>query len=124
MQFASTLPLSMPLAVMKRRMVTEAILPRRARSSVLVCFINGVIDRVARDNPEKILEVMARVLPKELAVTVEQRTPGNLEPEAWAALRRVLDIIEACKVPGEPRDVFAMIEEDLRARIATPVQRE
>ena len=73
------------------------------------------------NNPEKILEVMARVLPKEVAVSVEQRAPGNLEPEAWATLRRVLDLIEACKVEGDPQAVFAAIEEDLRARMAVPV---
>jgi hypothetical protein len=83
---------------------------------------DSIIDRVAMNNPEKILEVMARVLPKEVAVSVEQRTPGNLEPEAWATLRRVLDLIESCKVEGEPQDVFAMIEEDLRARMATEIE--
>jgi hypothetical protein len=46
--------------------------------------------------------------------------PGNLEPEAWATRRSLLDVIEACKVSGEPRDV-AMIEEDLRARLAVPI---
>ena len=74
------------------------------------------------NNPEKILEVMARVLPKEVAVSVEQRAPGNLEPESWATLRRVLDLIEACKVEGDPQAVFAAIEEDLRARMAVPVE--
>jgi len=34
------------------------------------------------------------------AVSVEQKAPGNLEPEAWATLRRVLDLVEACKVEG------------------------
>jgi hypothetical protein len=55
------------------------------------------------------------------ALAVEQKTPGNLEPEAWATLRRALDLIEACKVDGDPRAVFAAIEEDLRARMAVPV---
>jgi hypothetical protein len=35
------------------------------------------------------LNVMAKVLPKELAISVEQRTPDNLRPEACATLRRV-----------------------------------
>ena len=52
---------------------------------------------------------------------MEQKTPGNLEPEAWATLRRVLDLIEACKVEGDPQEIFAAIEEDLRARLAVPV---
>ena len=67
-----------------------------------------------------ILEVMARVLPKEVAVGVEQRAPGNLEPDA--ALRRVLDLIEQCKVDGDPQAVFAAIEQDLRARMAVPLE--
>jgi hypothetical protein len=58
---------------------------------------------------------MVRVLPKELAISVEQRTPGNLEPEAWATLRRVLDLIESCKVEGDPQTVFEKIEAALRA---------
>jgi hypothetical protein len=48
--------------------------------------------------------------------------PGDLEPEAWAAPRRVLDLIKAAKVEGDPQTVFQMIEEDLRARVATPVE--
>jgi hypothetical protein len=29
-----------------------------------------------------------------------------------------LDVIEACKVEGDPREIFAAIEDDLRARFA------
>jgi hypothetical protein len=60
--------------------------------------------------------------PKDVSISVEQKAPGNLEPEAWATLRRVLDLMEACKVEGNSQAVFAAIEEDLRARIAVPVE--
>ena len=76
---------------------------------------DAIIDPVATNNPEKILETTVRSLPKEVAVSVEQRTPGNLDPEAWAMLRRLLDLIEACNVDGDPQAVFAAIEEDLSA---------
>jgi hypothetical protein len=33
-----------------------------------------------------------------------------------------LDVIESCGAIGESQEVFAMIEEDLRARMAVPVQ--
>jgi hypothetical protein len=36
-------------------------------------------------------------------------------------LRRVLDLIEACKVEGDPQEIFAAIDEDWRARMAVPV---
>jgi hypothetical protein len=83
---------------------------------------DDILDRVARDNPEKVLEVMARVLPKELAISVEQRTPGNLSADAYAALRRLLDLIEACKVDGDPQQVFERIEASLRADAATVIE--
>jgi hypothetical protein len=81
-----------------------------------------IVELAAKQDPVQFMNVIARVLPKELALTVEQKTPGNLEPEAWATLRRVLDLIEQCKVDGDPQQVFAAIEEDLRARMAVPVE--
>jgi hypothetical protein len=41
-----------------------------------------------------------------MKVEVEQRTPGNLDPEQWAALRRVLDLIQAAGATGDPRDAI------------------
>jgi hypothetical protein len=61
------------------------------------------------------------VLPCDVFISVEQKTPGNLEPEAWVALRRVLDLIQAAGADGDPRD-DEMIEQDLRARLAVPVE--
>jgi hypothetical protein len=51
-----------------------------------------VLARVRATEPATYLRVAAVLVPKELNVAFEQRAPGNLEPEAWATLRRVLDI--------------------------------
>jgi len=61
-------------------------------------------------------------LPRDVFISVEQKTPGGLDADAYAALRRLLDVIESCGAVGEPQEVFAMIEEDLRARMAVPVE--
>jgi hypothetical protein len=89
---------------------------------------DAIVDRVAMNNPEKILEVMARVLPKELAVTVQQTVDPRLkalqsmDAEALAALGGLIDAIKSAKADGcEPGTVFAWVEEDLRARMAVPV---
>ena len=37
---------------------------------------------------------------------------------------RAILLGERCKVEGDPQSVFAMIEEDLRARMAVPVEEE
>jgi len=66
---------------------------------------------------------MAKVLSKELAISVDQRPPGGLDPNAFAALRSLLDVIQRVGIEGEPQQVFEMIEEDLRARLAVPVNR-
>ena len=48
---------------------------------------------MGKDDPGKLATVAYGLLPKDAFISVEQKTPGNLEPEAWAALRRVLDLI-------------------------------
>jgi hypothetical protein len=81
-----------------------------------------VLERLARDEPGKLATIAYGLLPRDLFVRVEdQRTPGNLDPDAYAALRSLLDVIEKCGAIGEPQQVFSMIEEDLRARMAVPV---
>ena len=52
-------------------------------------------------------------------LSVEQKTPGNLDADAYASLRRLLDLIEASKVDGDPQAVFEKIEAALRADAAT-----
>jgi hypothetical protein len=57
------------------------------------------MQRTLKENPGVYFRTMASIIPKDVAVTVaDQRVPGNLEPEAFAALRRVLDIIQAAQL--------------------------
>ena len=61
----------------------------------------SILERLAKDDPAKLATIAYGLLPKDVFVRVEdQRTPSNLEPEAWAALRRVLDIIQAANIEG------------------------
>ena len=80
------------------------------------------IARVRMTDPATYFRVVASILPKDVLVNVQQSVPGNLEPEAWATLRRVLDIIQASAPAGaEPSHVFETIETALRAEYAKPV---
>jgi len=51
--------------------------------------------------------------------------PGGLEPDDWALMRRVLDLIKA-NVPTDsnagPGEVFDVIENALRAHYAKPIE--
>jgi hypothetical protein len=85
---------------------------------------DDIVDKAALQDPVAFLNVMAKVLPKELAISVEQRTPGNLSHEAYASLRSLLDVIQSSGIEGEPQAVFEMIEQDLRARASKMVSIE
>jgi hypothetical protein len=61
----------------------------------------------SRSDPGKLATIAYGLLPRDVFINVQQQTPGSLEPEAWATLRRALDLIEACKVEGDPQAVFA-----------------
>jgi hypothetical protein len=74
-----------------------------------------VLTKLAVTDPGKLATIAYGLLRRDVFISVEQKTPGNLEPEAWAALRRVLDLIQAAGVDGDPRDVFEMIENALNA---------
>ena len=45
----------------------------------------------------------------------EQRTPGNLDPDEWAILRRVIDLIQQNAKGAELGPVLETIENALRA---------
>ena len=84
-----------------------------------------MLQRLAKNDPAKLAQIACGLLPSDVFVRVEdQRTPGGLDPDAYVALRRLLDLIESCGAIGEPQRVFEMIEEDLRARSAVPVESE
>ena len=82
-----------------------------------------VLERLALTEPGKLAQIAYGLLPRDVFISVEQRAPGNLEPDEWAALRRVLDIIQACAPEGaEPTKVFETIETALRAEYAQPIE--
>lgn len=83
----------------------------------------SVLSRLALTDPGKLAQIAYGLLPRDVFISVEQRTPGNLEPDEWATLRRVLDIIQQCAPDGaEPAAIFETIETALRAEYATPIQ--
>ena len=52
-------------------------------------------------------------MPRGVFISVEQRTPGNLDHDEWAILRRVIDLIQVNA--GGKGPVLEAIETALRA---------
>jgi hypothetical protein len=64
-------------------------------------------------------------LPKDILVSVEQRTPGGLSAEDWVLLTQVLDLIRGAIPSGSnapPAEVFGVIETALRAHFARAIE--
>jgi hypothetical protein len=81
-----------------------------------------VLKRLAVEEPAKLAQIAYGLVPKDIFLNVAQAAPGGLEPDDWAILRRVLDIIQATAPDGvAPGEVFGLIEHALRAEFATPV---
>jgi hypothetical protein len=86
----------------------------------------AAMDVVAKRVPEKFLALAFGILPRDVLIeVVEQRRPGGLDADDWALVLRVLDLIKAnvpADVNANPSEVFAVIEEALRAHYAKPIE--
>lgn len=83
----------------------------------------ATLERVRATDPSTYLRVLFSIIPKDIAVSIENR--GPMEREEMQKVRRLVEIIDACGAGGlNPETVFGWIEEDLRARLATPITAE
>jgi hypothetical protein len=84
----------------------------------------GVLQRLAVTDPGKLAQIAYGLLPRDVFISVEQRTPGNLDPDEWAVLRRVIDLIQANANGAELGPVLETIENALRADQAKMIEAE
>jgi hypothetical protein len=80
----------------------------------------AILDRLAISNPEKLVEAISRLAPKDIAVSLEQRGSLGVDPELWTGFKRVLAAIEEC-APADTKavDVFDAMERWVRSEFAT-----
>jgi hypothetical protein len=78
----------------------------------------SVLQRLAATDPGK----LAQIAPRDVFISVEQRTPGNLDPDEWAILRRVIDLIKQNASGAELGPVLQTIEDALRADQAKVIE--
>jgi hypothetical protein len=82
-----------------------------------------VMQTVRKEDPTAYFTTVAKLLPREVEakLQIEQRLPGNLDPQSWSTLRRVIDMIEHLAPAGvDPGEVFATVEEALHQAYAEP----
>jgi hypothetical protein len=79
---------------------------------------------MALREPGMLARMAYATLPKDVLVSVEQRIPSELEPESWALMLRVLDIVKKVMPEGAitgPDEVFGVIETAPRAHFAKQI---
>ena len=84
----------------------------------------SVLERLAMTEPGKLAQIAHGLLPRDVFISVEQRTPGNLDPADWEILRRVVDLIKVNAPGGELSSTLEVIESALRADQAKLVDHE
>jgi hypothetical protein len=83
----------------------------------------GVLAIVRAQDPSTYLRVAFNTIPKDVQIAIEQRS-GPLDSNEMRTMRRLVDLIEACgAAAGDAETVLGWIEEDLRARMAVPVEK-
>ena len=66
-------------------------------------------------DPGKLAQIAYGLLPRDVFISVEQRTPGNLDPDEWAILRRAIDLIQQNAKGADLGPVLETIERALRS---------
>ena len=75
-------------------------------------------------DPGKLAQIAYGLLPRDFFISVEQQTPGNLDPDEWAILWRVIDLIKVNANGAELGPVLETIENVLRADQAKMIEAE
>jgi hypothetical protein len=82
----------------------------------------AVLARVRESDPSTYLRVAFSTIPRDVQIAIAQRS-GPMDSDEMRMLRRLVDMIEsagAAKI-ADAETVLGWIEEDLRARLARPI---
>src|SRR6266581_900025 len=78
-----------------------------------------VLARVRQTDPSTYLRVAFTVIPKDVAMTVEQVGPGGVSADAWALMRPILDFLpQIFPLGSDPAAVLKEVEHSLRSSFA------
>jgi hypothetical protein len=109
--------------------------PKGSRNAFSVAFIGdltatwrehgaSVLQRVARSDPTRFLGIAASIVPKDVALTIEQQSPSGLDPADWSLITEVLGAIKQA-IPDaadrRPGEVLQLTLDALRAHSAKVV---
>jgi hypothetical protein len=62
-----------------------------------------ILAHVAKVDPVRYLGVAASLIPRDVAVSIEARLPGQLSPEDWDLIMQVLEAVKLRSLAAHPR---------------------
>src|SRR4051812_5360686 len=110
-------------AVGARQKISERLLADLA--SVWETHGESVLSRLAISEPGKLAQIAYGLLPRDVFISVQQQTPGNLPADEWALLVDLVQLIKASAPDGAtalPSDIVPAIEETV-SRSLRPADR-
>jgi hypothetical protein len=83
----------------------------------------SILDRLAINEPAKLVEAISRLAPKDVDVTLQERNSLGVDPALWNGFQRVMRAIEEC-APADANmiDVFETLERMVRSEFAKQIE--
>jgi hypothetical protein len=85
----------------------------------------SVLSRLAIEDPGKLATIAYGLLPRDIFISVEQQTPGNLDPDEWRVWVDLVRLIKSSAPEGAKAlltEIVPAIEETVRGYFAKPVE--
>jgi hypothetical protein len=79
-----------------------------------------ILERMATKEPTRFADLCSRLIPRDVQLTLQQRTPGNLEADDWNSMLELLGAVKAA-LPGDdrkPGDIAELVTDALRLHSA------
>lgn|SRR5262249_38769574 len=84
-----------------------------------------ILDKMAVKSPDRFADMCSRLVPRDVAISLEQRLPGNLDPADWAIVMAMLEAVKQ-GIPNanemEPQAVLTHTLNALRAYDAKVIE--
>jgi len=113
--------------------------PKGSRTAFSAAFVSDlmvswaehgakVLDQVARRDPVRFLGVCAAVCPKDVSLTVQDRSnPGDLSSEDWQIVMAIMQGVKAALPDAgsrQPNEVLALVRDAIHAHTARTIEGE
>jgi hypothetical protein len=85
----------------------------------------AALEKMAATSHDRYVEICTRLIPKDVALTVQQRLPGGLDPADWSVMLELVQSIKEC-LPNagaqEPGQVLEFVLQAVRGHSAKLVE--